>query len=130
MEFVAGGVFLLIVFGLRFYRLRSIAKAIAEPLCSVCQNNRTISKRTKVTILGETYWFDNYKMCKGCTRAYMEKYATTCAHCEEPILVGEAIGHAPDGSKHPYTHLSMNCSPMPGLYCGHWGEGKPEPLKV
>lgn len=95
----------------------------------ICDCGRpAISSRTRVVIRGETFTFTQSRLCKTCTQQYMEEFSTTCGSCGETILVGDPVGAAPDDAPFPYTHLCSDCSPFPGLFCGHWGEGKLVPL--
>jgi hypothetical protein len=67
---------------------------------------------------------DKIPVCPDCFRSWLEKYATGCASCDNPILPGMPVGQGWVGAKHPYTHLTMGCCDSGGLYCGMWGQGR------
>lgn len=67
---------------------------------------------------------DKVPLCPPCFETWLNKYATRCASCEEPILPGMPVGQGWIGAKHPYTHMNMECCASGGLFCGMWGQGK------
>jgi len=94
-------------------------------LCS-CGSKR-ITKSADVIVWGTVVTLTNSPQCKNCTETFLNKWATRCDKCGNPICTGEAVATG----KHPgtYIHLNLCCTPVPDQILGHWGEGKLVPYE-
>lgn len=79
--------------------------------------------RIKIQVLGHEMEMHS-RMCPACSEVYLNKHATLCGTCEEPICPGMSVGKAEVGSSYPYAHLTPECSDSAANWCGYWGEGR------
>lgn len=92
--------------------------------CPICHRRKSPTN-FKVMVSGVEY--DLYSTyCPECTTDFLNKYSTICAVCGRPILPGEGVARSTIGASQPFIHLTFDCCPSGGLYCGHWGKGKLE----
>ena len=89
-------------------------------LCS-CGRPR-ITNHTIAIVWGHEIQLTKSPHCKPCAEQYLEKYATCCETCDQPILPGQLVAIGIDHGR--YTHASYDCNPKPGIIAGHWGEGE------
>lgn len=111
-----------------WWRRRKPAPRTSEPLGTrlSCPHGR--GEHFDALVRGSRVRLTSSPLCPGCTESYLDQYATICAVCFEPILVGEPVGVAWDGAPYPYVHLTFTCADSGGQFCGHWGEGKLVPF--
>ena len=91
--------------------------------CSTC-GKPLAEGNLNVTVLGHEMTFTDPPSCPSCATAYLNKHSTICGVCEKPIIPGEAVAVAINGSRYLYTHLTFQCCPSVGLWCGSWGESR------
>ncbi len=92
-----------------------------------CDHAKATEPSLSVTVFGCQVKLDNMDeapLCGACMEAWLNKYAARCACCEGPIFPGDYVAQAMNDSKQPFTHLSSDCCPSGGLFCGMWGQGR------
>lgn len=104
--------------------LPRMLKTAMPPRSCVC-GEIPINSPAEIIVWGAVCHINSSPMCKNCTEKYMERHATMCETCKEPILVGMSVGAGLNGG---YVHFNTTCAP-PGLFVGAWGEGEPIPAK-
>lgn len=102
---------------------------LPESLALKCTHWSEPRSNLTVTVLGREVKLNTAPYCAACTTEYLNRYATNCGACPEPILPGEPVGVSFVGAPHPYTHLTTTCCASGALFCGHWGEGRLIPFK-
>jgi hypothetical protein len=93
-------------------------------MCQTCSNSVIGKVKTPLVVLGELVETSSEFHCVNCVTKHMESNVTYCGCCGGLIFPGEAVGVASENAPHPYTHLTNECSPYPGLFCGHWDGNK------
>jgi len=103
---------------------KSFKKKKIDLVMPNCHCAHPKQKKFTMKVKGVEGVLENFTMCPSCAKEYFEKHSTSCASCKDPIVPSEAVGRAPIGAEHPFTHLTFECCPSGGLYCGVWGESR------
>lgn len=81
----------------------------------------------EVTVLGHKMWMDlpsELAVCRGCFEKWLNRHATTCAACGEPILTGRSVAERSPFDDPPFVHMRPMCCRYPSKFCGKWGQGR------
>lgn len=67
---------------------------------------------------------DGSGICLTCFQKWLDRHATTCAVCGEPILPGSSVAERSPFDDPPFVHMRPMCCRYPSKYCGKWGAGR------